>query len=206
MQIMHLQKLFIYILDLIFPPSEDLRTVRTIREAIVPTLFHEHAVQDTIVLSDFRDPRIRALIHEAKFHGNRKAFMLLSTLIDLYLERRKTQYDIIIPIPLSSRRKRTRGYNQVYEILKASSQHDTTNVVPDLLKRTYDTRPQTDLSKAERLTNLRGAFTATNPAALVGKRILLVDDVMTTGATLIEARATLIPYGPKSVTLLALAH
>lgn len=193
-------------LDLIFPPSEDLRIVREATHATIRTLFHEQRVHDTVVLSDFRDPRVRALIHEAKFHGNRKAFFLLSTLIELYIERHETEYDLIIPIPLSRRRKRTRGYNQVHEILKACAEHRMIDLAPSLLKRVRDTRPQTDLSQVERLTNIRGAFAAKDPSAIAGRRILLVDDVITTGTTLKEARNALLPHGPRSLTLLALAH
>ena len=78
--------------------------------------------------------------------------------------------------------------------------------MPNLLKRTRDTRPQTDLSYAERLTNLHDAFVVTNASAITNKRILIIDDVMTTGTTLTEAHDTLLFHNPKSITLLALAH
>ncbi len=206
MRIAHIQKLFIHILDLIFPPSEDLLIVRIMTLATISTLFHEQHIHGNVVLSEFRDPRVRALIHEAKFHGNKKAFVFLSRLIDIYLERHHNEYDVIIPIPLSNRRKRTRGYNQIHEILKACAQYHTIDLMPNLLKRTRDTRPQTDLSYAERLTNLHDAFVVTNASAITNKRILIIDDVMTTGTTLTEAHDTLLFHNPKSITLLALAH
>jgi competence protein ComFC len=206
MVLTYFKNLFIRISDTIFPPSDDLRIVRTLTAAAVTPLLQVRDVYGATALTDFRDPRVRALIHEAKFHGNRKAFQLLGTLVERYLSERTLPYDIIVPIPLSAQRRRTRGYNQVYEVLRTYTACALI-IAPKLLTRVRDTKPQTDLDRDARLSNVKNAFAVThNPGHLTGKHIILVDDVMTTGATLHEAQRALLLYDPGSVTLLALAH
>ena len=199
MHVMSTSDVFIRLLDFVFPPSVELCTVRALRISDIPYLFFEKNVHGTITLSDFRDPKTRALIHEAKFHGNEHALNLLGALFLMHLEYTPNRYEIIAPIPLSPTRKRSRGYNQVEEILKRAAQRS-------LLVRIKNTRPQTDLSKSDRLKNLDGAFKVSDPIRVTGKHILLVDDVLTTGATLTAARTALLPYRPASITCLALAH
>jgi ComF family protein len=201
-----MRTVFIHLCDWIFPPSADLKVVRSTSPGDIAYLFTEQKVNNVISLSDFHDPTVRALIHEAKFHGNKKAFSLLAELFLMHVEYRHPIYDLVIPIPLSRARRRSRGYNQVSEVLRLAMREMSLPFEEKPLVRVRNTRPQTDLAKHERLTNLHGAFRVTDPARVAGKRILIVDDVSTTGATLQAAHAACVPYEPKAVTLLALAH
>ena len=194
------------LLDFIFPPSEEAMIVSSLAECDVTSLFFHTTVGDAHVLSPYHDSRIRALVHEAKFHGNKRAFQLLNILLVTFLDTHHRPVDFILPIPLSGKRKRTRGYNQVHEILRAQKLNTAGVIRTDILIRKKDTRPQTELKRTERLTNVRDAFGVKNMEAIRGKHILIVDDVTTTGATLRTAKATLLPYGPASVTCVALAH
>ena len=203
---MRIPDMFIRLLDFVFPPSAELNTVRTLRTHDIPYLFHERNIHNSITLSDFRNPKTRALIHEAKFHGNEHAFDLLCRLFLMHLESSGNQYDIIVPIPLSPARKRARGYNQVEEILKHATHHRSLSTNSALLVRTRNTKPQTDLPKQDRLKNLTDAFKVLDPSLVTSKRLLLVDDVLTTGATLDAAYTALLPHRPTSITRLALAH
>lgn len=196
--------LFLKLFDCIFPPSEALLRVRNLSPDIVQVQYCLSVIESTRALSRYDDADIKALIQEAKFYGNTKAFSLLNILVKEYLSETTTAYDLIIPIPLPSARMRTRGYNQVYEILRAGDL--SVPIDTKILRRVRHTRPQTELTKKERLTNLRDAFGVTEEARIHGKHILLVDDVTTTGATLEEAKRALQAHKPASVTCLALAH
>lgn len=198
--------LFLKIFDIVFPPRHTEMCVRRIVWGETSSLYVHQVIDTTHVLSSYTHPHIRALIHEAKFHGNKKAFSLLNTLFQQFLTEYTRNIDVIIPIPLSASRMRTRGYNQVREILCAGNTSDIIPLETQVLKRTRNTRPQTELSRNERLENMHDAFGVVHEERIVGKHILLVDDVTTTGTTLMAAKATLLRYHPASVTLLALAH
>ena len=115
--------------------------------------------------------------------------------------------DLLIPLPLSDQRLAERGYNPAQLL----AQHAAPTPVPirlDLLLRTRHTLPQHDLPRAERLRNVRGAY-AVDPLRahlLKGQRVLLLDDVMTTGASLYEAARAVRGAGATHITALALAR
>ena len=97
---------------------------------------------------------------------------------------RGAQVDHVVPVPLSAQRIRSRGYNQAVEIARHLGKVDI-----GLCERTREAPPQMELPYAERQRNVRGAFRCTR--ALIGARVAVVDDVMTTGATLDEMARTL---------------
>lgn len=105
--------------------------------------------------------------------------------------------DIVIPLPLHRDRLRERGFNQSAEIGRALAGALGKPQLTGVLHRARATRPQADLALKERAGNVRGAFAAT--ADLAGRRILLVDDVMTSGATLDEAARILKMHGAAAV-------
>jgi ComF family protein len=163
-------------------------------------------IENIITVSEFHHPHITALVHEAKFHGNRYAWTLLGELLSRYIEEERVLYDIIIPIPLSKKRVRRRGYNQVLQIIHNAHAINQSCVQPKLLVRVRDTAPQTTLSRTERHSNIAGAFDVPKPRLLEGKHVLVIDDVLTTGATLRAAEKALMKHAPASISLLALAH
>lgn len=102
----------------------------------------------------------------------------------------------LIPVPLGARRARERGYNQSERIAVALARHLGVPVRTDLLRRTRETRTQTTLTPEARRANLAGAFTA---GEVRGLALVLVDDVFTTGATLVSAADALAEAGAASV-------
>lgn len=122
--------------------------------------------------------------------------------------------DIIIPVPLHSSRFRERGFNQAWLMIrnwprlaeKFHTDFSETEVRRNVLLRTRKTRPQAGLGKKEREENIRGAFCAAKGENVQGKRILLVDDVFTTGATVNECARVLLESGAESVDALTLAR
>lgn len=125
-----------------------------------------------------------ALVHALKFRGELALAPLLASLLKERIPAQE-RVDCIIPVPLSSRRLKERGYNQALEIAR----HVGAKVQIDLCRRARDTAPQMELPFDERRRNVRGAFVCEH--SLQGQSIAVLDDVMTTGATLDEMAATL---------------
>ena len=201
-----MRNVFVKFFDILFPPSPDARLVRTLTLENMNKNYSLHHINGVVTLSQFQNPVIRALIHEAKFHGSRRAYLLLSMLLDIYLNETTQKYDAIIPIPLSAVRMRERGYNQVFEIIRQNKSARDIGIKHKTLTRTRHTQPQTSLDKEQRQKNLFDAFSVTLPETITKKHILLIDDVVTTGTTLHTAKAELLRYSPKAITCLALAH
>ncbi len=206
---MHLD--YIALLHFLFPPSKDERTI----EKITPELFCAYQnirhVNNITTLLPYHLPAVRSAIHLLKFHNHPKAKHLLGTVLANYLQNTLTDTDnatLLVPVPLSSARLRARGYNQVTQlILEARTQGAPVRYEKNILKRVRNTKPQTSLTREERIINLNDAFTATvSTDFLSNKHIILIDDVTTTGATLKAAKAALVPHSPASITCLALAH
>jgi ComF family protein len=101
--------------------------------------------------------------------------------------------DLVLPVPLAPRRLAKRGYNQAWELARRVARSVGCASDPWLLERAVDSVHQTQLPRSARLTNLRGAFYVSprRRAELQGRHVSLVDDVMTSGATLGEAATTL---------------
>ena len=112
--------------------------------------------------------------------------------------------DLIVPLPLSEQRLRQRGFNQALEISRALARARRLPIDATTCRRTRDTPAQAGLAWRERVNNLRHAFACS--ADLSGARIILVDDVMTTGASLDECARTLKLHGALEVTALVLAR
>lgn len=111
--------------------------------------------------------------------------------------------DVAVPMPCSRRRLSERGYNQARELLRGLP----IPVAPRALRRTREVPPQVGLDRAARLSNVRGALGPGPEAAAVrGRRVLLVDDVVTTGATAEAATQALLEAGAQGVVVLALTH
>lgn len=149
------------------------------------------------------DP-VRTVIHRLKFDG---FFALAQPLADLMLDawpRWEHDFDLILSIPLHPNRYRQRGFNQSELLVRALQERLDWAGNSTALKRKRWTRPQLGLSAPERRDNVRGAFEA-DPAVVQGKRILLVDDVFTTGSTLASAASALIDAGATAVTAYCLA-
>src|SRR5262249_28406294 len=109
--------------------------------------------------------------------------------------------DLIAPVPLHPRRLRARQFNQAALLALAWAAHDGPPVDPFALERVRDTPPQSALDAAARQANVRGAFVA-RIERVVGKRVLVVDDVVTTGATAEACARALLRAGAREVLVL----
>jgi ComF family protein len=201
-------------LDFLFPPRADEIGLRNISIddfiALVAPRIVPETRPGTVALLPFNDPRVRAAIHEAKYRGNTYAYKLLGAALAEYL-RDADEYEgtkfIIVPIPLGKKRRKERGFNQVEEIAnRATKQIGGASIVDStLLIRTRETISQVSLPRHKREKNMRGAFGAAhsvNPSSTY----IILDDVLTTGATLQAAIDALKKAGAEHIIPLALAH
>lgn len=130
-------------------------------------------------------------------------------LIDLMIQSAEDyirQADVIIPVPLHRTRLIKRKYNQAAMIAKGIAKRCHKTYLPDVLIRVKPSSSNKHLSKKDRLENVKGAFALKNKNHLTGKRVLLIDDVYTTGATLNECAKTLKKTNARDISALTLAR
>lgn len=144
---------------------------------------------------------LKESIHLLKFKGIKR---LSSPLCRLLSDISVPETDGIIPVPMHPKRLKQRGFNQTAVIGHRLSKKIKAPLMPDVLIKVKDTPPQTDITGKERLKNVRNAFAAEKK--INGLNLLLVDDVITTGATVRECSQTLLEAGAKSVVVIAIAR
>jgi competence protein ComFC len=151
---------------------------------------------------------LRAVIHELKFHGRRRiAVQLGRALWALPRARALIEPEVLlVPVPLHPRRRVERGFNQSELIARELARLSRQRVCADVLVRRRLTAPQTGLTAAARRTNVARAFRVRRPSAIAGRTIVLVDDVVTTGATALACARCLRDAGAADVRLLTLAR
>lgn len=214
-----LRKLFDYALDFILPPRTNFEIVKKLDEKAINNLPKAPEVEDCDwihPLFHYKDPRVRAIIWELKYRENILPLEYIGRLLyeevialisDLAIFHGNAEF-LLIPIPITSERRSERGYNQSELICRAILENDIAHTLlyaPQWFEKIKDTESQShSQSKQERMQNLVGCFSA-NPN-VEGKIIILIDDVVTTGSTLTEARNTLLSSGARDVFAFTIAH
>jgi competence protein ComFC len=153
----------------------------------------------------FFDGPVQGALHHLKYRNNIGLGLALSIhLTEVKIPFRQNS-EVIVPVPLSRRRFAERGYNQAAMLAFPLSLRMRTPYKPAALKKIVETKTQVGLNIAERNSNMKNAFQA-DSKLVSGKSILLIDDVMTTGATLNECSRALIAAGALEVNALTLAR
>lgn len=150
---------------------------------------------------------IRKKIIDYKF--NEKSY-LYKTFGKIILNNKKIysflkKYDIILCVPMYKEKKKQRGYNQAELITKELAKKLHIDISLDNLVKIKDTKKQSTLTKTERMQNLKGAFEVKNKGILKDKKVILFDDIFTTGNTVNECCSVLKKTGTKEITVLTLA-
>jgi len=205
-------------LDFLFPPRVDESILRDISvddflALVAPRLVPETR-PGTVALLPFSDPRVRAVIHEAKYRGTEHAFQLLAAALAEYLRDAddvgfRKSHICLVPVPLGKERRKERGFNQAEEIAKRAAQELDIIVDASMLERTRETISQISLAREKREENMRGAFRVAQDAAHSinpSLTYIIIDDVLTTGATLQAAIDALKDAGAEHIIPIALAH
>lgn len=133
-----------------------------------------------------KDSKFRKLIHKLKYNNKPEIGVLLGEELGAEMKKHKVflEIDFIVPVPLHLKRKKWRGYNQSEEIAKGISNILNIDLVTNNFIRYVETTTQTKKTKEERWKNVSGKFKIKSNKIFESKHILLVDDVLTTGATL----------------------
>ena len=211
-------KLYHWIGDLLFPPKcvlcgnvlekEELDLCKDCRMDApeYPNRKSKRQFLDSFAAVWYYEGNVRKSLLRYKFH-NARSFaapygrLLAMKLLELYPEG----FDVLTWVPVSRLRKLRRGYDQVELLAKAVGKELGITPVP-LLKKVRHNRPQSGISGAEkRRANVLGAYRETDREAIAGRRILLLDDILTTGATAGECARVLLSAGAREVHCAAIA-
>jgi ComF family protein len=151
--------------------------------------------------------KVQSMMHELKYRGNQEVGEILGRMYGADLKENgfSNEFDLILPVPLHSNRLIIRGYNQADSLAKGLS--ESLNIIwrNDVLKRGIETTSQINKSRLERYENMKDVFFVDKPEGLSEKRIVIVDDTLTTGATLESCVLALNDIGVKNVSIIAIA-
>jgi ComF family protein len=168
-----------------------------------------HSFDYVFSIFDF-DKTVQAALHQMKYRGKKRFARHFGTLFSRFVpDELFDGVDAVVPLPLHRRRERSRGYNQALFFAQGVIAGRTAAPIFErAIRRAKHTVSQTSLNRSKRTTNVKGAFVA-NPsevAILKGKIVLLIDDVVTTGASTDAATRALLAGGCASVRVLSLAR
>lgn len=150
---------------------------------------------------------VRAALHALKYGGERRVVGLLADALAARWREAGHGGDLLVPVPVHAQRRARRGYDQACLLAAAAGERLGMPAV-EVLARTRATRPQFELDHADRAVNVAGAFAVRSGgvAAVRGRWPILVDDVVTTGATLVACASALLDAGAVGVSALAVAR
>ncbi len=199
------------LLNLIFPPVCEACRKRS-TEALCPECFSQIRFmrpQLGIHSACAYEGVVRTALHRFKFSRRRALAKPLGVTLVKYISQLTAfpikEIDCLVPVPLHRKRARQRGFNQAELLADVVGQYFEKPVVP-ALERMKNTHPQFDLPRARRLVNVKGAFKVSDNRMVFNKRLLLIDDIYTTGSTVAECSRALTIAGARGVEVLTLAR
>ena len=215
-----LKTFYEYFLDFLFPQSDSVEYIEHMSVSVLTnTMPKAKEIKDerVIALFDYKDKLVKDLVWELKYKGNKKIARKIAQIIVDVLEHELAERalfenftrPLLVPIPIADRRRRERGFNQTEILGEEIMRLDTNNLfeyAPDVLTKTHYTESQarTHATKRERDENLKNSMHA--DTRVVGRCVVILDDVTTSGATFSEAKRALKEAGAKKFLCVAVAH
>ncbi len=199
------------LLDLIFPPRCEICRKGS-KEVLCSECFQQIKFMKPHLgihsVSVYEGP-LRSAIHRFKFKKRKRLAEPLGILLVEYLSSSPAvemkEVDVIIPVPLHRKRLRERGFNQSELLAQVVSRYYEIPVA-SALERTINTKAQFDLPRTERFKNISGAFKVSDIKSVYNKRVLLLDDIYTTGSTIAECSKVLSRAGARRIEILTLSR
>ncbi|WP_158840478.1 ComF family protein [Polaribacter sp. L3A8] len=180
-----------------------------IENKITKTFYGRVAIEKANSLLFYRKVGItKKLIHELKYKGNEEVGSFFGNWLGEILKENKefVDIDVIIPVPLHPKKRRQRGYNQVTKFGKTLSKHLDKPLIENILLRTSTSKTQTFKARFERFNNIDTKFQLSDFTILKNKHVLLIDDVITTGATLEACAKELQKTAGVKISILTMAY
>jgi ComF family protein len=155
-----------------------------------------------------KDSLLQRLIYELKYRGNKEIGFYLGQLLAKFLSNNTLydQVDVLVPLPLNARRQKKRGYNQSAALCNGIASVWKKPVNDSAVVRKINTETQTHRGRITRWENMEGVFAVTDPSAICGKHVLLVDDVITTGASLEACGSEILKTPGTTLSIATLAY
>lgn len=217
----HFHKFTEFVLDFLFPRSLPAILIENMKVDEIVRKISKAKDTDWLevkAMFDYRNELTKQAVWEIKYRKNEKILnsfcvlfyeYIIDELVDVAIFN-DFKNPILIPIPSSRKRLEERGYNQCDLIAKELARIDggkNLTLLDNVLEKTKESPSQTSArNRSERLKNLKECFSIKNPEKILGANIILIDDVITTGATMSEAKKTLLRAGARRVICFALAH
>lgn len=144
------------------------------------------------------------LVWRLKYGGNAEACRQMGLLLgeELLAQEFFAGIDLLVPVPLTPEREHSRGYNQSMEVARGISEATGLSVAPSVVVRTKFSGSQTQMRGQERMENVKDAFKLVDGAVVAHKHVLLVDDVLTTGATIVSCSGEIMKAGDVRISVL----
>lgn len=210
------QAIIEHLKNFLVPESVKIKKLLDLPAAVMRDLLPKSPVylKDIFVLFDYQNQIIRFIVKSIKYKNHiglrkRVAVYLYEELLDISSDiiLFEGALPLILPMPMSKKEKRERGFSQCEELAKEIKKLGGQNISVsfDALKKIRETERQTKLSREERLSNMQNCMIAV-PKQIQGRTIIILDDVYTTGASFLEARRALLAAGAKQVSGLFIAH
>lgn len=154
-----------------------------------------------------RESLMQHLMHQFKYRGNKDLGFQLGRMMGENLQRSgRFMVDALIPLPLFASREKRRGFNQATILCEGMSEVMRVPVLTEVINRSQYTDTQTRKGRIERWLNMEGKFILNNSEAICGKHVMLVDDVVTTGATLEACGIELLKAGDVLISIATLCY
>jgi len=154
-----------------------------------------------------RDSILQHLVHQLKYNSNKKLGYQLGKLMGVSLKRSgRFNVNALVPLPLFKVREKKRGYNQAFILCEGIAEELQLPILKNIIIRPEHTETQTHKGRIERWKNIDGKFRLIDPVPIAGKHLLLVDDVVTTGATLESCGSELLKAENLTLSLACLCY